>query len=270
MKKIFIRILIFILKKLEVPLISHAYIQMGISCFNNFQTSGENQVLRFIKKVKLLNGSTLIDIGANNGDYSLLLNNVFEDANIYSFEPMKEIYEEAQKVLAPYSNTKLFKYGMHSSVGKLTLYNSSDNHNDQISTSYKQGLVDFYGVDKVNEFQIDVNTLDNFCAENGLDTIDFLKIDVEGGEMEVLKGADKLLANEKICAIQFEFNDFNVSSRTFMKDFYDKLVNYNFYRITSKGLIFMGKYSTNHEIFIYQNILALRKSSDPFKKNVKF
>lgn len=270
MKNLIARSLIFILKKLNIPLLSHAYIQMGISNFNNFQISGEDQLLRFIKKNKLINGQNLIDVGANNGDYSLLLASIFENANIYSFEPMKEVFEQAKKAIVEHQNIRLFNYGLYSSVGSISLYNSLDDHNDQISTSYKDGLVDFYGVKEVKEFKIDINTLDNFCNENEIDTIDFMKIDVEGAEIEVLKGADELLTNHKINAIQFEFNDFNVSSRTFMKDFYDKLNNFNFYRITNKGLIYMGKYSTIHEIFIYQNILALHNSIDHLKKNVKF
>jgi FkbM family methyltransferase len=270
MKHFIERVIIFILKKLNVPLLSHAHIQMGISAFHSFQVSGEEQVLKFLKEKNITGGLNLIDVGANNGDYSLLLAQKFEDAHIYSFEPMNDIFEDAKQALSTLKNVKLFNYGLHSEKGKITLYNSLDHHNDQISTSYKEGLVDFYKVENVQEFTIEVNTLDNFCAENNIDIVDFLKIDVEGAEIDVLKGAQRLFKEDKITAIQFEFNDFNVSSRTFFKDFYDTLPGFNFYRISKKGLLFMGKYATVHEIFVYQNILALHNSIDPFKKNVKF
>ena len=50
-------------------------------------------------------------------------------------------------------------------------------------------------------------TLDHFCASHGIDRLDFLKIDVEGAELSVLKGSADMLRRRKIMAVYFEFND---------------------------------------------------------------
>jgi hypothetical protein len=54
--------------------------------------------------------------------------------------------------------------------------------------------------------QVRVIALDNICAERGLDLIDLLKIDAEGYDFQVLRGAEKLLKEQKISVVQFEYN----------------------------------------------------------------
>ena len=61
------------------------------------------------------------------------------------------------------------------------------------------------------------------CRERGIESIDFLKIDVEGGEQRVLAGFDGLLAAHAIKAIQFEYGLTNIVSRVFLADLYDRL-----------------------------------------------
>ena len=80
-------------------------------------------------------------------------------------------------------------------------------------------------------------------------------LDVEGLEYEVIKGAKKTSPR----MIQFEFNSMDVYFRIFLKDFYDLLPNYDFYRISPKELIPLGEYNTINEIFAYQNILCIKK-----------
>ena len=74
-------------------------------------------------------------------------------------------------------------------------------------------------------------------------------------------GSKNMLVDAKIGVIQFEFNEFNIISKTYMKDFYNLLNDYQFFRIMPQNRLFrMGEYNSNHEIFRYQNILAIHKS----------
>ena len=85
------------------------------------------------------------------------------------------------------------------------------------------GLASLY-IDEGNNFDgaelISLKTLDDYCEENAVKTIHFLKIDVEGHELSVLKGAMNMLSGNKISVIQFEFGARNLSSRTYFHDFY--------------------------------------------------
>ena len=60
---------------------------------------------------------------------------------------------------------------------------------------------------EARQIQVRCTTLDRFCSERGVKQIDVLKIDTEGFDFEVLKGASSMLAQQAIKFIYFEFND---------------------------------------------------------------
>jgi hypothetical protein len=86
-----------------------------------------------------------------------------------------------------------------------------------------------------------------------------LKIDTEGHEASVLRGARETIAGRRIELVQFEFNAMNVASRTFFKDFVDLLPGYRFYRLLPDGRVPL-RYSPHAcEIFAFQNVVAIRE-----------
>jgi len=91
---------------------------------------------------------------------------------------------------------------------------------------------------------------------------DLLKIDTEGNEYKILRGAQKALSEGRIKAIQFEFSGINVVSRAFFKDFYDLLSpKYILYRLLPNSFLPIKKYDEFLflELFAYQNFIAIRK-----------
>jgi len=91
--------------------------------------------------------------------------------------------------------------------------------------------------------------------------IDFLKIDVEGYELDVLKGANKMIESNKIKYIQFEFTQLNTTTRIYFKDFWEVLSEkYKIYRLLPNDLLEIKIYDpTSNEIFGYQNFVAIHK-----------
>lgn len=111
---------------------------------------------------------------------------------------------------------------------------------------------------------VEVVTLDEFVTENKINKIHLLKIDVEGNEMNVLRGAKKSLEKDIFDVIQFEFTQINSVSRVFMKDYFDLLgAKFSLHRLLPNGLLSLGEYfSTTHEIYGYQNIVAIRREKN--------
>jgi len=74
----------------------------------------------------------------------------------------------------------------------------------------------------------------------------------------VLRGGIKTLKKKKIKAIHFEFNEMNVVSRCFFRDFWKILDQYKFYRLLPNGMLEIRNYTPlSCEIFAYQNIVAI-------------
>ncbi|MBK8352977.1 MAG: FkbM family methyltransferase [Saprospirales bacterium] len=125
-----------------------------------------------------------------------------------------------------------------------------------LASVYQRNL-DFIDIKMDKIEKISVKKMDDYCIENNISEITFLKIDVEGNELSVLNGAKKLLSENKIKYIQFEFGGCNIDSRTYFKDFYDLLnEKYKVYRILRDGLFHIEKYSENLEIFVTSNFFA--------------
>lgn len=204
----------------------------------------------------------VFDVGGNIGGYALDIKQIAPDAQVYSFEPnpktFKIISEKAKQ-----NNFQVFQYALGNMQGKVKFYDyeGTGEGGTEHASLYKEVIEGVHHKQSI-EFEVDITTVDAFAKEHGISTIDLLKIDTEGNEMEVLLGATQMLRNGQIEVIQFEFNEMNVVSRTFLKDFMKFLPEYNFYRLLKDGYIALDKYFAGyHEIFAWQNIIAVKKTS---------
>ena len=102
---------------------------------------------------------------------------------------------------------------------------------------HRDVIVDLHGRKDVTADEIEVVSLDEFCGARGIPRIDFLKLDTEGHEFAVLKGVALIPSEGRIRAIQFEFNEMNIVTRVFLKDFYALLEGFAFYRLEQDRLL---------------------------------
>jgi hypothetical protein len=113
-------------------------------------------------------------------------------------------------------------------------------------------------------YPVTVSTVDDFLREQNIQRVDFMKIDTEGFEMDVLQGAKASLGEGKIGAIQFEFNDVHFARRQFLADFQAVLPSHRLYRILRDGLVPLDLLSVaEREVFTFQNILAWPLTATP-------
>ena len=105
-----------------------------------------------------------------------------------------------------------------------------------------------------------ITTIDNFCTKNHIKCIDFVKMDVQGYEYNILQGASNFLENGQIKFIQFEFDEPNIQNRVFFKDFWDLLNDkYHIYHSLFNGLVQIKDYDYTLENYRCMNYLAVRK-----------
>jgi len=235
---------------------------LGLLNYKNHKISGEaflvNNILSKIKP------NVILDVGANVGNYTKLLAKNYADVSrILSFEPHPNTFKILTQNInnEGYKNIELYNIGFGSEDKFIDIYDYKVNDGSSHASIYKNVISDIHKCNDVVRHKIEVKTLDSFCTENNINQIDFLKIDTEGNEYEILIGAHDLITEQKIKCIHFEFNEMNVISRYFFKDFYDYLVDYNMYRLLQNGLVPIKNYSPlSCELFAFQNIVAINKS----------
>lgn len=217
------------------------------------ELSGEKYVLQLLAKKITSTPLYLFDLGANKGQYSQLAYTVLGDrCCIFAFEPSLKAFEILKQQNIP---LKAYNLGLGSQKQVAQVY--YDEEGSVRASLYPIGRNDGYtntSLDKSHA--IELTTIDIFCLENQITQIDFLKIDVEGHELEVLKGANDMIAKGAVKYIQFEFGNIAIESRIFLKDFFTILKNYKIYRILQNGL-FEIHYKEEYEIFLTTNYLAV-------------
>jgi len=138
----------------------------------------------------------VFDVGANIGTVA----NWFSERTsiVYAFEPHPDNIKRIirQNKLRRTKNINLYPYalGKDNTIMQLYVKGFHGHHS----------LGDVSNSPTVNKINVEVKTLDKFCEEQGLVKIDFLKIDVEGFEEDVLTGATKMLNSQRIGIILFE------------------------------------------------------------------
>ncbi|MGQ3170136.1 MAG: FkbM family methyltransferase [Methylophilus sp.] len=232
---------------------------MGILNFESDKISGEDHFIKeYLSKV---DDCIIFDVGANVGNYSKILRSYNLKARIYAFEPHPVTFQRLKENTGSL-NIQTNNVAVGALAGSLKLYDYANEDGSSHASLYKAVIEEIHKA-KSTEYNIDVITLDDFCHQAGIDKIDLLKIDTEGHELEVLKGCERLLKVGKVDLIHFEFNEMNVASRVFFKDFWDFLPNYDFYRMLPNGLVHIDNYNpVSCEIFAYQNIVARLKKNN--------
>jgi FkbM family methyltransferase len=218
------------------------------------ELSGEKYVLHWLNNKIKASPIILFDVGANKGQYAQLAYAILgSKANIFAFEPSSKAFEILER-----QNSLLKAYNLGMGASKQTAQVYYDEEGSVRASLYPKGYSHTNThLDKSQSIQL--ITIDSFCIENHIQQIDFLKIDVEGHEIEVLKGANQMLAQGAIKYIQFEFGSLGVESRIFLKDFFTILKDYKIYRILQNGLRQID-YHEAHEIFLTTNYLAIRSA----------
>lgn len=179
--------------------------------------------------------AVFVDVGANEGKYAAELCRLCPEARVLAFEPHPETAARLQKRLG--TTVEVQALAMGSEPGRATLWDYAQQQAGTSHASLLQGVIEVHHRSVSSGVNVAVTSLDVFCTEHGVDRIDHLKLDVEGGELACLRGASRLIAQQRIGTLQFEFNAMNVTSRVFFHDFVDALPHFRFYRLLAHGLM---------------------------------
>ena len=181
----------------------------------------------------------IFDVGANLGLYSLLAAEANPKAHIHAFEPMPEILArlQAHLELNGIDNVKVNALGVGSHDGKAVLRDcrGSNGVNDGMNF-----IIDSQIPTQESDRLVPLIPLDDYCQQHGLDRIDLIKMDIEGGEYEALIGAQRLLQTQRIGCLFIELAEWAASRSGHSTGEIKTLLaenGYQLHRPTSRGLV---------------------------------
>ncbi len=248
------------LKKFNLLLFHLSLRGLGVLNYSNFRISGELFFVQYVKSNFSLN--TIFDVGANKGDYS----SNFEDLNCdtYCFEPHPKTFHELNNRFSRNQRIRTFNLGLSDSCSETLIFDHKLNDGSCHASMFEEVITGIHGVESKST-EIKLSTIDEEVKKHKIERINLLKIDTEGNELNVLKGAEKSIKQGIIDVIQIEFNEMNVVSKSFLKDFILILHDYNFYRLLPNAFLEINysKHSAiQYELFAFQNIIAIKKELD--------
>ena len=204
-------------------------IDLSLYIFRNFQNHITGN-----RYIKLPKSPVILDIGANIGSMALSFAATWEKSIVYALEPSDYSY---QRLL---TNLEL-NPRLKNRINPFKIFMSDTNHQKAEGMVYSSWKIDkkhknrhpVHGGIKTLVTQVKTLTLDVFCNNNDINHIDLIKIDTDGHEYRVLKGAETTLQTKRPIII-FEIGIYiMLEQKLSFKDYYSFLndLNYNLFSI---------------------------------------
>lgn len=139
----------------------------------------------------------VFDVGANVGQSACLFLERWPEAQIHCFEPVRSTFEALQARLGSHDKVQLHRlaFSTRAGVGNMIV--------DEHSTRSALTASDVVPKDATLE-EVPLSTLDGFCETQGIARINFLKVDTEGADLDVLRGGERMLGASAIGLLQVE------------------------------------------------------------------
>lgn len=137
--------------------------------------------------------SLVFDVGGYMGDFTYEINKKY-NCNIYVFEPLPEFYKIIKERFKKSKNIKSFNFGLSRDDNKTSLF-----IDDNASSVYKKT-----GAERI----IYLKSISEFIKTKNIVCINLLKLNIEGGEFEILESLIELKLITKISNLQIQFHDF--------------------------------------------------------------
>jgi FkbM family methyltransferase len=150
--------------------------------------------------------AVIFDIGANTGQTAVRFARRFPDARIFSFEPDPQAFAALETNVASYPGVHTINAAVGDRDGKASFRINAENTTNSFLPTAEEAprywAAESFRLQELVE--VEVRSLDAFCADDGIDAVDLLKIDAQGYELRIFDGARRLLSRKAITCIYAE------------------------------------------------------------------
>lgn len=204
-----------------------------LKTLNKKDIRGFMKDILFIKQKINFIPKTILDIGAARGQWSEAARMVYPAAQIYAFEPISESYKMLHERMKDDKRFLAFNFALSDESGKTTFGLNDFPDSSSILKMTEDHKIEFTQTKNEKVIEIETLRLDSIDEINIVGPV-FIKMDVQGAELMVLKGAEKIF--DKIDGIQLELNfeNFYESQATY-NEICDFMFSHNFKRFFQLG-----------------------------------
>lgn len=236
----------------EMHIILPEYVSSFIYRFGYFEEELTYAIIELLKE-----GDTFIDIGSHFGYYTIVASSIVgKNGNVHSFEPTKSTYNILKSNVQNRKNTLINNNAVWSSNTEILFKDFGIMHS-AFNSAYLPRLTENMKniLPEIKEYPVKAISLDDYCEYNKI-TPDFIKIDAESAEFEILKGMNKILTSQQP-VISLEVGDFEIEGVASNKEIIDYLISFGFVAYEVINLKFTKHFLK--EKYSYSNLFFLPK-----------
>ncbi len=172
--------------------------------------------------------NTILDVGANEGQFAKIISKIIPGAHIYSFEPLKHSFMKLEKELSSNKNISLFNFALGNEEKEAIIYRNEFSPSSSILELSELHKNAFPFTKNVSEEKIYIRVMDKVIQDFKLKKKILMKIDVQGYELNVLQGSFELLNDVDIVIVETSFYELYKNQPLF-REIYEFLLRKNFY-----------------------------------------
>ncbi len=229
------------------------------------QRNGERFVLECLRQ---FHPKVVFDVGAHNGDWTQTALDALPFAVIHSFEIAPATAQQLKRRFDGQERVRVHDFGLDERSGRTEFAYLGGDHSGSSLLAPRRTRA---AVEVTEGQPAYTQTGDEFCAKNAIESIDFLKVDVEGGDLRVLRGFARMFERGAIGLCQFEHNAKAIESHTLLVDFYELLERrgYTIGKLWARGVSF-GRYNHWEDNFRGPNFLAVHESLPDLRAKLQY
>ena len=189
----------------------------------------ENKIRPWMRE-NLRKDCVIIEAGTYDGKHSVAFAKDFPNSKIYGFEPIDELYNRTINLTKRFDNISIEKKALGSSNRKSDINISKLNRSTWASSSLlepKEHLTVHTHISFPEKEQVEVIVLDDWCLENNINKVDFIWLDTQGSEWDIINSSPNIISKTKYIYCEVSLKQM-YEGTPLIEDFKNKMVGLNF------------------------------------------